>query len=123
LKVTEKLLASTQGGLQAAQEVLPHAVAQQILEALYNVLKQEPTVVDVRVEELFDGCLQAHAVCFHSNHLPVCRWHQQHQTSLSWYLAIHMDSSMMSAPCMYSITCSGMLLMAAYLAAALCCCF
>lgn len=47
LSVTEKLLASTQGGLKAAQEVLPHAVAQQILEALYNLLKQEPTVVDV----------------------------------------------------------------------------
>ena len=50
LSVTEKLLASTQGGLKAAQDVLPHAVAQQILEALYNLLKQEPTVVDVSVE-------------------------------------------------------------------------
>lgn len=47
LSVTQKLLASTHGGLKAAQEILPHAVAQQILEALYNLLKQEPTVVDV----------------------------------------------------------------------------
>jgi len=84
LSVTEKLLASTLGGLKAAQEVLPHAVAQQILEALYNLLKQEPTVIDVRVEQLSDVCLQAHAVCFHSKYFPVCRWHQQHQTSLSW---------------------------------------
>jgi len=85
LNVTEKLLASTQGGLQAAQEVLPHAVAQQILEALYDVLKQEPTVVDVSVEQLFDGCLPALAVhFFHSKDLSVCRWHQQHQTSLLW---------------------------------------
>ncbi len=84
LSVTEKLLASTQGGLKAAQEVLPHAVAQQILEALYNLLKQEPTVVDVSVEQLFDGCLPALAVHFHSKYFSVCRWHQQHQTSLLW---------------------------------------
>ncbi len=84
LTVTERLLASTHGGLKAAQEVLPHAVAQQILEALYSLLKQEPTVVDVSVEQLFDGSLPALAVKFHINYLSVCRWHQQHQTSLSW---------------------------------------
>lgn len=84
LNVTEKLLASTQGGLKAAQEVLPHAVAQQILEALYTLLKQEPTVVDVSVEQLFDGCLPVLAVHLRNKCLSVPRWHQQHQTPLSW---------------------------------------
>lgn len=83
LSVTQKLLASTHGGLKAAQEVLPHAVAQQILEALYNLLKQEPTVVDVSVEQLCDGCMSALAVHLHNKCLSVCRWQQQHQTSLS----------------------------------------
>lgn len=56
-----------------AQEVLPHAVAQQILEALYKVLKQEPTVVDVSVEQPFDGSLPGFAVYSHSKYFPVCR--------------------------------------------------
>lgn len=50
LKVTEDLLATSRQGLQAVQEVLPHTVAQQILEALYDLLKLEPTVVDVGVQ-------------------------------------------------------------------------
>lgn len=49
LKVTEDLLATSRQGLQAVQEVLTHTVAQQILEALYDLLKHEPTVVDVGV--------------------------------------------------------------------------
>lgn len=50
LKVTEDLLATSRQGLQAVQEVLPHTVAQQILEALHDLLKHEPTVVDVGVQ-------------------------------------------------------------------------
>ena len=49
LKVTEDLLATSREGPKAVQEVLPHTVAQQILEALYDLLKHEPTVVDVSV--------------------------------------------------------------------------
>ena len=45
--VTVLLLESTKGGIEAVQEVLPHTTAQQILEALYDQLKKEPTVVDV----------------------------------------------------------------------------
>ena len=47
LHVMELLLSGTEGGTQAAQAVLPHTTAQQILEALYEHVKKEPTVVDV----------------------------------------------------------------------------
>lgn len=47
LNVTELLLSASERGTTAAQEVLPHATAQQILEALYELVRKEPTVVDV----------------------------------------------------------------------------
>lgn len=45
--VTELLLSASEGGTNAAQEVLPHTTAQQILEALCEVVQKEPTVMDV----------------------------------------------------------------------------
>ena len=45
--VTEALLASSKLGTKAVQEVLPSSVVQQILEALYEQVKREATVVDV----------------------------------------------------------------------------
>lgn len=56
--MTESLLDATQGGFKAAQEVLPYTVAQRILEALYDLLKHEPTVVDVRLEQTYLAALQ-----------------------------------------------------------------
>ena len=47
LNITELLLSATERGTTAAQEVLPHTTAQQILEALYEIVRKEPTVVDV----------------------------------------------------------------------------
>ena len=47
LNVTKLLLSATERGITAAQEVLPHTTAQQILEALYEHVRKEPTVVDV----------------------------------------------------------------------------
>lgn len=47
LNVTQLLLSATERGTEAAQEVLPPATAQLILEALYELVRKEPTVVDV----------------------------------------------------------------------------
>ena len=45
--VTKLLLSATERGTTAAQEALPHTTAQQILEALYELVRKEPTVMDV----------------------------------------------------------------------------
>ena len=47
LKVTKLLLSATEHGTAAVQEILPHTTAQQILEALYELVRKEPTVMDV----------------------------------------------------------------------------
>jgi hypothetical protein len=56
--VGQSLAKASWGGLEALQSVLPASRAVQLLEAAYTVLKQEPSVLDVR---------SLSAACMHSS--------------------------------------------------------
>ena len=96
--VTELLLASTEGGIEAVQEVLPHKTAQQILEALYDHLKKDPTVVDVSFCTAVSTKVGT-AACKRTLKRCVRRLRQQHQTHQSLWLVTLMGSFMMYVPC------------------------